>query len=189
MSEERGEITRLLESWTAGDATAAERLMPLVYDELRQMAGRFMDRERGDHTLQATALVHEAYLRLVDQRAVSWQERSQFFAMAATMMRRILVDHARGRSYAKRGGGSARLSIDDAGEPGQMRQLDLVALDDALEDLARLDRDRASMVELRYFGGLSLQETADVLGCSRATVIRQWRVARAWLYQQLAASA
>jgi len=185
MSSPRQDITQLLESWSDGAPDAEERLFPLVYDELRRMAGRYVRRERREHTLQATALVHEAYLRLVDQDSISWQGRSQFIAIAATMMRRILVDHARKQKYAKRGGGAVKVSLDDAGDIEEGRDLDLVALDEALEDLAKLDREKAALVELRYFAGLSLEETAEVLGVSRATIVRQWRVARAWLYRQL----
>ena len=186
MSEAAHEITRLLRSWSTGERENEQRLMSLVYDELRVMASRYLGRERLDHTLQPTALVNEAYLRLADQQGVSWQGRSHFFAIAATMMRRILVDHARGKGYQKRGGGAPSLSLEETGEVEDSRGLDLVALDDALSDLARLDRRKAVLVELRYFAGLSLEETAEVLGCSRATVIRQWRVARAWLYRQIA---
>ncbi|MEM1177810.1 MAG: sigma-70 family RNA polymerase sigma factor [Acidobacteriota bacterium] len=179
------DITALLTSWADGEHEAEEDLLTSVYDQLHAMAARYLRGERKDHTLQATALVHEAYLRLVNQDTITWEGRSQFFAIAATMMRRILVDHARKRAFAKRGGGAVKISLDDAGDLEEETAVDLVALDEALQDLARLDRDRATLVELRFFAGLSLEETAEVLGISRATVVRQWRVARAWLFQQL----
>ena len=188
MPSPQEDITQLLESWTSGAKDVEERLFPLVYDELRRMAGRYVSRERRQSALQATALVNEAYLRLVDQESISWQGRSQFFAISATMMRRILVDHARKSKYAKRGGDVVKVSLDEAGDLEEMQDLDLVALNEALEDLAKMDREKAALVELRYFAGLSLEETAEILGCSRATVVRQWRVARAWLYRQLTGS-
>ncbi|HEX2164170.1 MAG TPA: sigma-70 family RNA polymerase sigma factor [Thermoanaerobaculia bacterium] len=186
MHAEPREVTRLLRAWSAGEDAALERLFPLVYDELRRTARRFLAGERPGHTLEPTALVHEAYFRLVAQRRVEWQERAQFYAVAARSMRRILVDHARGRAAAKRGGDAARLEIAEAPDLGAEREADLVALDDALTELAALDPEKAAVVELRFFGGLSIEETASVLGCSRATVIRQWRIARAWLFEALA---
>jgi RNA polymerase sigma factor (TIGR02999 family) len=181
-------VTRLLRAWGAGEEGAFERLFPLVYDELRRTARRFLAGERQGHTLQATALVHEAYFRLVAQRQGQWQERAQFYAVAARSMRRILVDHARCRASLKRGG-APPLPLDEAGDVAERRPDDLVALDDALTSLGEIDAQKAAVVELRFFGGLSNEETAVVLGCSRATVIRQWRIARAWLYDALSASA
>lgn len=159
--------------------------MPLVYDELRRLAGRYLSRERPDHTLQATALVHEAYLRLIDQSQVTWQNRAHFIGVAAQMMRRILVDHARLRHGEKRGGHRRKLPLDDAISLPQGKEVDLVALDDALLDLAKLDLQQSRIVEMRFFGGLTLEETAEVLGISRSTVAREWAMAKAWLYDQL----
>jgi RNA polymerase sigma factor (TIGR02999 family) len=181
------EVTRLLRAWSAGDEGAFERLFPLVYDELRRTARRFLAGERQGHTLQATALVHEAYFRLVGQRRVEWQERAQFYAVAARSMRRILVDHARARAAQKRGCDLPAVPLDEAHEIAAVRPSNLVALDEALYVLAGLDPHKAAIVELRFFGGLSNEQTAVALGCSRATVIRQWRIARAWLYDALAA--
>ena len=186
------DVTQLLLAWGAGDRAAGELLLPAVYDELHRQAERAMRREGSDHTLQPTALVHEAYLRLVDQRRVAWRNRAQFFGIAAETMRRILVDHARGRLAAKRGGGAARVTLDDAspvagdagGAPGA-DALDILALHDALERLAALDEAQARVVELRYFGGLSIEETAEAMGVSPATVKREWAVARGWLRREL----
>lgn len=179
------EVTRLLQAWSAGEEEALHRLFPLVYEELRRTARRFLAGERPGHTLQATALVHEAYFRLVDQRRVQWKERSHFYSIAARLMRRILVDHARAHGSVKRGREQRWLPLDEATEVAEWRPDDLVALDDALASLAHIDPQKAAIVELRFFGGLSIDETADVLGCSRPTVIRHWRVARAWLYDAL----
>jgi RNA polymerase sigma-70 factor (ECF subfamily) len=176
------EVTALLMDWSAGDESAYDKLVPLVYDELHRLAHRHMNRERKGHTLQTTALVDEAYLRLVDQR-VPWQNRSHFFAIAARLMRRILVDHARSHAYAKRGGGAEHVSLDDALEMSEERAAELVALDEALDALARLDPRKARVVELRFFGGLEIEETARVLNVSPNTVKRDWRTARAWLYK------
>jgi RNA polymerase sigma factor (TIGR02999 family) len=181
------EVTRLLRAWGAGEEGALERLFPLVYDELRRTARRFLAGERIGHTLQPTALVHEAYFRLVAQRRVQWQERSQFYAIAARSMRRILVDHARSRASLKRGG-QHPLPLEEAHDVAERRPAELVALDDALTSLGEIDPQKAAIVELRFFGGLSNEETAVVLDCSRATVIRQWRIARAWLYDALGGS-
>jgi RNA polymerase sigma-70 factor, ECF subfamily len=184
------DVTGLLLAWGGGDADAGERLLPVVYEELRRQAARAMRREAGEHTLQATALVHEAYLRLVDQRRVEWRSRAQFFGVAAQMMRRVLVDHARGRLAAKRGGGARRVTLDgqgaDAAAPDA--DVDVLALHEALERLAVLDPDQARLVELRYFAGLGIEETAEALGVSPATVKREWAVARAWLRRELAAT-
>jgi RNA polymerase sigma-70 factor (ECF subfamily) len=180
------DVTAMLQAWRRGQRDAADELMPLVYDQLRAIAARYLRRERPDHTLEPTALVHEVYLRLIDQKAAEWQDRAHFFAIAAKLMRRILVDHARGRLSDKRGRGTARVSITGVEVAAELTP-DLVALDDALRDLAAFDPDRATLVELRYFGGLTVEETAEVMGRSTATVVRQWRTARAWLYDQLRA--
>ncbi len=182
-------VTELLQAWRTGDRQAEADLLPLIYDELRSRAARYLRRERPDHTLQPTALVHEAYMRLVDQRAVAWQDRTHFFAIAAKMMRRVLLDHARKHGSEKRGGGHRPLALEAAVEVAEdlpaLAPADLVALDAALTALAAFDPERARIVELRFFGGLTLDETAAVLGCSPATVMRQWRTARAWLYAEL----
>jgi RNA polymerase sigma factor (TIGR02999 family) len=180
-------VTNLLAAWSGGDRAALERLMPLVERELHLLASRYLRRERPGHTLQTTALVHEAYLRLVDQRDVRWQSRAHFFGIAAQMMRRILVDHARRIAYARRGGGAAKVSLDEACVVSAERAAELVALDDALLALARLDERKCRVVELRYFGGLSVEETAEVLGVSTDTVGRDWRAARAFLRRELEA--
>lgn len=183
-----GPVTELLARVRGGDAEALRDLWPRVYDELRSMAARLLHAERPDHTLQPTALVHEAYLRLVDQRA-GWQDRSHFYAIAAQAMRRILVDYARARRASKRGGGIAPCSLDEHGDapPTAGPALDdVLAVDAALEALQVVDESAARVVELRYFGGLSVEETAQVLGVSAATVKREWSLARAWLYRRLA---
>ena len=182
------DVTQLLVAWSAGDAAAGEQLLPAVYAELRRQAARAMRREGEEHTLQATALVHEAYLRLVDQRRAAWRNRSHFFGVAAQVMRRILVDHARGRHAAKRGGGAHRLTLGDADAAVPEPAVDVLALHEALERLALLDPDQARLVELRYFGGLSIEETATMLEVSPATVKREWAVARAWLRRELEAA-
>jgi RNA polymerase sigma factor (TIGR02999 family) len=174
-------VTRLLLRWGDGDREALDALTPLVYDELRRLAGRYLRRERLDHTLQSTALVHEAYLKLIDQRNVRWQNRAQFFGLAAEMIRRILVDHARARQAAKRGGSAFKLTLDEALDASAPRDLDLVRLDDVLEGLAKIDPQQSKIVELRFFAGLTIEETAEVLGISPATVKRDWMVAKAWL--------
>ncbi|MEO6525330.1 MAG: sigma-70 family RNA polymerase sigma factor [Gemmatimonadaceae bacterium] len=181
------DVTGLLLAWRAGDAAAGERLLPAIYDELHRQAARAMRREDGAHTLQATALVHEAYLRLVDQRRVEWRSRAHFFGVAAQMMRRVLVDHARTRLAAKRGGALQRVTLRDvgAGDSAVDDELDVLALHDALERLAAFDPDQARLVELRYFGGLGIEDTAEALGVSPATVKREWAVARAWLRREL----
>jgi RNA polymerase sigma factor (TIGR02999 family) len=179
------EVSRLLLNWSKGDRTALDKLVPLVYDELRRLARHFMRREREGHTLQTTALVNEAYMRLIDQRSVSWQNRAHFFAIAAQLMRRILVDHARSRRYAKRGGEARQVSLDEVAIVSRERGAELVAVDDALTDLAAHDPRKSQIVELRFFGGLNIEETAEVLGISPTTVQREWRSARAWLYQAI----
>jgi|SRR5271157_315117 len=185
---ENGDITGLLDDWRNGDQEALNRLIPLVYDELHQLAARQMRRERTTHTLQSTALVHEVYLRLIDQRRVQWHDRDHFFAVASQIIRRILVSHARSRKAAKRGGARTTLVLDESiAAPGH-REIDLEALDDALEALARLNSQQARIVELRFFGGLSIESTADFLQTSPATVKRHWNVARAWLYREISRS-
>ncbi len=179
------DITRLLQEWSDGDQTALTKLMPLVYDELRRLAHRYMAQERSDHTLQTTALVHEAYLRLVGQKDVQWQNRAHFFAVSAQLMRRILVDHARTQHAAKRGGGGLKLSLDEAANVPYEPAAELIALDEALTKLADIDRRKSRIVELRFFGGLTLDEVAEMLSVSSPTVMRQWRVARAWLYREM----
>jgi len=180
------DVTQLLIDWSDGNREALDKLLPLVYQELRRLADRYLRRERSDHTLQATALVHEAYLKLIDQRNVHWQNRAHFFGVAAQAMRRILVDHARSHQSAKRGSGGLKLSIDEGLEVSEEQPAaDMVALDDALNALAEIDPQKSRIVELRFFGGLSIEETAEVLGIGTATVIRQWRMAKAWLYNEV----
>ncbi len=177
--------TGVLAAASAGDPAAAERLLPLVYDELRAQAERYLRGERPDHTLQATALVHEAYLRLIDQTRVQWKDRVHFFAVAAVMMRRVLVNHAKARHAAKRGGAGLRLTLDESVASGVGRDMDLVALDEALERLAALDPQQARLVELRFFAGLSAAEAAGVMGISERTLHREWAMAKAWLHAEL----
>lgn len=179
------QITQQLIAWSNGDQTALDQLIPVVYQELRRMADRFLRHESAGHTLQPTALVHEAWLRLIDQTRVNWQNRAQFFGVAAQMMRRILVDHAKTKHREKRGGNAVKLSLDEVINLSQERAADLIALDEALESLGNFDRRKCSVVELRYFGGLSVEETAEVLSVSPDTVMRDWKLAKAWLYQQL----
>lgn len=181
------DITKLLVDWTGGSRDAMEQMLPLVYDELRRLARGYLHRERPGHTLQSTALVHEAYLRMVDQRSVSWQGRAHFFGIAAQMMRRILVDHARGRDAAKRGAGVCKLTLDEDLLALQERDVNLVALDEALESLSRLDSQQGRIVELRFFAGLSIEETAEVLKISPATVKRDWAMAKAYLHRAMSA--
>jgi len=180
-----GPVTRLLGEWSRGNDGALIELMPLVYRDLRRIAGRHLRRERSDHTLQTTALIHEAYLRLAGQRRASWESRIQFFAVAARLMRRILVDHARRRGYAKRGGDAQRVSLEEVPGLPVRRLPELVALDDALNRLGGVHPELIQVVELRYFAGLSNRETAAALGISVPTVTRRWRAARAWLYREL----
>lgn len=179
------EVTALLKEWGAGDRGALERLMPLVYDELRRLAASQLRAERGNHTLQPTALVHEAYLRLVGQRSVSWANRAHFFGIAAQMMRRVLVDHARKRQAAKRNPGTVHVDLAASAEGKADRAPELLALDDALTELEKLDPRQAKVVELRFFGGLSVEETAEVAGISTATVKREWKTARAFLRHEI----
>jgi len=178
-------VTRLLVRLTEGDRGVLDELLPVVYGELRKLASSYLRRERVGHTLQPTALVHEAYMRLVDQTQVQWQNRAHFFGVAAQMMRRILVDHARAHEAEKRGGEFQKLSLDENIDVSGERDVNLVALDDALNLLAEIDPQKMKVVELRFFGGLSVEETAEVLGVSAPTVKRQWRMAKAWLYGQV----
>ena len=179
------EITELLEQWSGGNQTALDKLYPLVYEELRRLARSYMKREPKGHTLQTTALINEAYVRIVDQKSVHWQNRSHFFAISAQIMRRILVDHARRYLHAKRGGGARRVSLDEAMIVAAERSEEVLMLDEALSNLAQMDPRRCQVVELRYFAGLNNQEIALVLHISENTVMRDWNLARAWLYQQL----
>ena len=179
-------VTNLLVRWRHGDAQALEALIPLVYTELRALAHHYLRQERSNHTLQSTALVHEAYVRLVGQQPPALQNRSHFFGVAARLMREILVEHARSRQAAKRGGGADLLAIDEAADVAHSISVDVLRLDDALRQLARIDERQSRIVELRFFTGLSIEETAEVLGISPATVSREWMTARAWLYRELA---
>jgi RNA polymerase sigma factor (TIGR02999 family) len=181
MDDSDHQVTRLLKDWAAGDATASDQLLTLVYGELRRLAARSMNRERRDHTLQATALVNEAYLRLVAQREVEWHSRLHFFAIAAQCMRRILVDHARTRHCQKRGGEARRVTLDDDILASEDRWAALTDLDDALTTLAKIDERKARIVELRFFAGLSIEETAAALHVSPGTVMREWTFTKAWL--------
>ena len=185
MDQAPRDVTRLLQDWSEGDEGAAERLMPLVYDELRRLARVYLRRERPDHTLQPTALVNEAYLKLVDQRRVNWQNRHHFYGIAAQMMRRVLVDHAREQAAEKRGGARRKVSLDEADIPTGERAADLVALDEALRKLAEVFPRKARVVELRFFGGFSVEETAGVIGVSDKTVMREWESAKLWLYREM----
>jgi RNA polymerase sigma-70 factor, ECF subfamily len=179
------EITQMLRAWTAGDQQALEKLTPLVHRELHRVARRYMAGERPGHTLQTTALVNEVYLRLVDCGQVNWHDRAHFFAVSAQLMRRILVDFARSRGYQKRGGDAPHISLDDAPSVCNERDPDLLALDDALKALAELDCRKSRVVELRFFGGLNIEETAEILGVSAVTVMRDWRLAKIWLLREL----
>ena len=185
---EAGEVSKLLHAWSEGDGSALEKLTPIVYKELHRLAGRYMRSESPGHSLQTTALVNEAYLRLVDCHRVPWKDRTHFSAVSAQLMRRILVEYAR-RHNQKRGGGVLRLSFDDALEAGDRPSTDLIALDDALNDLARVDPRKMQVVEMRFFGGLSVDETAEVLKISPITVMRDWNTAKAWLYRELGGGA
>jgi RNA polymerase sigma-70 factor, ECF subfamily len=179
------EVTQLLIAWSNGEEEALEKLVPLVYDELRRIARRYMKREPAGHTLQTTALVNEAYLRLIEQKGMKWQNRAHFFAISAQLMRRILVSMARARHANKRGGEARQVSLDEALVISEERAAELVALDEAMNELAALDPRRSRVVELRYFGGLSVEETAEVLKISPETVMRDWKRAKAWLYAEL----
>ena len=181
-----GDVTRLLADWADGDRAALDVLMPIVYGELRKVADAYLRRERSDHTLQPTALVHEAWLRLVNQDRPTFDHRKQFYALAAQMMRRILVDHARAVNAEKRGGDAVRTALDEAVPAGASRTVELIALDEALEQLARVNPRLAQIVELRYFGGLNLEEVAEIVGLSPATISRDQRAAEAWLGHRMA---
>ncbi len=182
------EVSRLLRAWSDGDRAALDRLTPIVYDELRRLAGRYMRGERPGHSLQTTALVNEAYMRLTDYKSMQWQNRAHFFAVSSQLMRRILVDHAR-RHNLKRGGGVQHVPLEETAMVGGDRAADLVALDDAMDALARIDLRKAQVVEMRFFGGLSVEETAEVLKVSPVTVMRDWSTAKAWLYRELTGEA
>jgi len=179
------ELTQLLVAWGNGDEAAREELMPLVYGELHRLAHGYMGKERVDHTLQTSALVNEAYLRLIDQKRVQWQNRAHFFGIAARMMRRILVDYARNRRYAKRGGDAFRVTLDETFIVPEERSAEILALDYALNSLAEIDARKGQIVELRFFGGLSIEETAEVLQVSPGTVMRDWTLAKAWLRKEM----
>ncbi len=185
MERSTQEVTRLLIAWSNGQAEALENLMPVVYDELRRLARHYMNRESSEHMLQTTALIHEAYLKLIDQQRVQWQNRAHFFAVAAKLMRRILVDLARARQAERRGGMIRMVSLDDASLAASSPAGEVVAVDEALTALAELDERRSRVVELRFFGGLSVEETAEVLKISPATVMREWKRAQAWLYAEI----
>ncbi len=182
------DISKLLRAWSGGDQHALEMLTPIVYGELHRLARRFMKRERPDHSLQATALVNEAYLRLVDYKRMKWQNRAHFFAVSAQSMRRILVEHAR-RHNLKRGGGVQHVSLEEAAAVGGGQATDLAALDDAMNSLAQFDPRKVQVVEMRFFGGLSVEETAEVLKVSPVTVMRDWSTAKAWLYREMTGGA
>jgi len=179
------EVTELLRAWSGGDEEALEKLTPLVYKELHRSARRYMAGERSSHTLQATALINEVYLRLIDARRMDWQNRAHFFAVCAQLMRRILTDFARSRRYQKRGGGAAHMPLDEAFVVGSQADSELVELDEALKKLALLDERKSRVVELRFFGGLEVKETAEVLCVSPETVMRDWRLAKVWLIREL----
>jgi RNA polymerase sigma factor (TIGR02999 family) len=186
MAAPKDDVTRLLRAWSDGDEQALNDLMPAVYSEVRKLARSYLRRERPDHTLQATALVNEAYLRLIDQKQVRWNNRAHFFGIAAQMMRRVLVDHARGHNAEKRGSGEAPVVLDEALEiAANAQNVDVIAVDEALAVLAKLDERQARIVELRFFAGLGIEETAEVIGLSPATVKREWAAARAWLRREL----
>lgn len=183
---ETHEVTQLLIDWSHGDKTALEKLMPLVDEELRRLAHRYMSRERAGHTLQTTALVNEAFVRLINRTKVDWQNRAHFFGLAAQLMRTILVDHARSHACTKRGGGAYKLELDEAMVVSQQKAAEVLALDDALKELAAIDPQQGRIVELRFFGGLTVEEAAEVLNLSPATIKREWSTAKAWLYRELA---
>jgi RNA polymerase sigma-70 factor (ECF subfamily) len=178
-------VTQLLVDWSSGNKEALDRLVPIVYDELRRQASRYLRRERVGHTLQTTALINEAYLKLVDQKNVHWQNRAHFFGIAAQLMRRILVDYARARKRAKRGGSDIRVSLEQAMTMSKPQDLDIVALDEALGRLVEIDPQQSRIVELRFFSGLNVEETAEVMGISPATIKREWRIAKAWLHREI----
>ena len=178
-------VTSLLVRWRGGDKAALDALMPLVYSELRRLAHHYLQRERSDHTLQSTALVHEAYARMIGQNLPEWQNRAHFFGVAAQLMRQVLVDYARNRQAAKRGGSVCKLTLDNAEAEAKHADVDVVALDDALHALAKIDPQQSRVVELRFFAGLSIEDTSEVMGVSPSTVKRDWNTARVWLYREL----
>ena len=186
MEAQTHEVTQLLIDWSNGDRAALDRLIPVVEEELRRLAHRYMSRERAGHTLQTTALVNEAFVRLVNRKNVHWQNRAHFFGIAAQLMRTILVDHARSHASAKRGGGANKLELDEAMVVSQQKASEVLALDDALKQLALIDPQQSRIVELRFFGGLTVEETAEVMHLSPATIKREWSTAKAWLYRELA---
>jgi RNA polymerase sigma factor (TIGR02999 family) len=185
LNQRQPDITRILRAWSGGNREAVDDLMPLVYDELHKVAAQYLRKQRPDHTLQPTALVNEAYLKLVDISNVSWEDRAHFFAVASQTMRHVLVDHARGRNRDKRGGGAQKLSLDEAISFSKNQEVDLLLLDDAMRALAEIDEQQSRIVELRFFGGLTVEETAVVLHISPATVKREWRIAKAWLHNRM----
>lgn len=185
MSEEPKEISLILKNWSGGKRESADALLSLVYDELRRIARQYLRKERSDHTLQPTALVHEAYMKLIDISDVSWQDRAHFFAVASNVMRHILVDHARARATDKRGGEARHIALEDAISLSDEPDIDLLALDEALKQLATFDEQQSKIVELRFFGGLTIEETARVLGISPATIKREWTMAKAWLFRRM----
>jgi RNA polymerase sigma factor (TIGR02999 family) len=180
-----GEVTKLLQQWSNGEEQALDQLVPQIHRELRKLAASYLRKERSDHTLQPTALVNEAFLKLIDQRAVRWQNRAHFFGIAAQAMRRILVDHARAHGASKRGDGARKVPLDDGALVGGGVDIDLLALDEALTRLAAIDPQQSRVVELRFFGGLTMEETAEVMHISPATVGREWRMAKAWLFAEM----
>ena len=185
MTENRQEISIILKDWSGGDRRSADALLSLVYDELRKIAGQYLRKEKSGHTLQPTALVHEAYMKLIDISDISWNDRAHFFAVSAGIMRRILVDHARAKLAEKRGGDIQRISLDEADSFSNEPDIDLLAVDEALNELSRFDEQQSRIVELRFFGGLTIEETAHVAGISPATVKREWAMAKAWLHRKL----
>jgi RNA polymerase sigma factor (TIGR02999 family) len=188
MALESPDVTQLLKDWSGGDEAAADRLMPLVHEELRRLAHQYMRREKPGHTLQTSALVNEAYVRLVDQSKIQWESRAHFFGIAARLMRQILVDQARRKNFAKRGGGAIRVSLDSANAIAQEQSANVMALDEALKTLEQTDLRKSQIVELRFFGGMSIEETAEALNVSPGTVMRDWTFARAWLRNKMSAS-
>ena len=185
MTPSSSNVTQMLHDWSHGDQEVLDKLVPVVYEELRRQAARYLKRERPGHTLQTTALIHEAYIRLIDQKNVHWQNRAHFYAISAKLMRRILVDHARSRQAAKRGGSDIKLPLEEAMSAPEGREVDIVALDEALERLAAIDPQQSRVVELKFFSGMSVEETAEVLGVSTRTVKRDWNVAKAWLRREI----
>ncbi len=185
MTRPSHQVTKLLKDWGAGDESVPDKLMPLVYDELRRLAHQYMRREKPGHTLQTSALVNEAYVRLVDQSKIQWESRAHFFGIAARLMRQILVDQARRRNFAKRGGGAIRVSLNEATNVAQEQSASVMALDDALNRLEKIDPRKSRIVELRFFGGMSIEETAEALKVSPGTVMRDWTFARAWLQKEM----